>query len=51
MLTLVVTWTELPLVSAGLTGWIEPAGAVPRGTEREPPIGATTAEEEELAVA
>lgn len=46
-----MTRAELPPVLTGLTGWLELAGAVPSGTELEPPIGATTAEEDDLAVA
>lgn len=47
-LTLVVTGAELPPTPVDVTDELEPAGAVPSGTALEPPIGAATAEEDEL---
>ena len=42
---------ELPATSVGLAGWLEPAGAVPSGTELESPMAAAMAEEDEVSVA
>jgi len=51
LLTLVVTGAELPPTSIELADGLEPAGAVPSGTELEPPSAAATTEEDGLAVA